>query len=401
MSKSQKSRRSSRSKKSKRTSKSKKSRRSSKSKKSKRSKKSKKSGKSRSKSKKKSKRGKTKSRSKSRKGRSKSLLSKSRKSRMSPSRKSEKVIPKETFESGTDPIDFFSTRVLFDKGHKDELENDHLSSATKVPSLARTKDWSKSRCLKLVMELRAQPHEDRIRNFRTLESIYVNPREIDIFTEEEAIYNAHVLRNRFETQHLNELPTEEYELKMYEIDQKARRSIQVLSNFLLLSKHSHKDIIDLLRDEQLFIATTEIESKSYKDNMAVATKTVKALHYQNNVPVLESIPETLDHNPQAIAITDNLESPIKPTISKSLGLDIDHNNVIKLLLRVRNLYQALSEVMHILELILQQREMFTNHESILNQTVKEYLGRIKEGKGKGALGPRDAVIPTEKILIKG
>jgi len=33
-------------------------------------------------------------------------------------------------------------------------------------------------------------------------------------------------------------------------------------------------------------------------------------------------------------------------------LDVDHNNVIKLLLRVRNLYQALSEVKSILQLIL-------------------------------------------------
>lgn len=44
------------------------------------------------------------------------------------------------------------------------------------------------------------------------------------------------------------------------------------------------------------------------------------------------------------------------------------------------MYQAVSEVMHILELILQQREMFTNSDSILNQAVKQYLDDKKEGK---------------------
>ena len=57
-----------------------------------------------------------------------------------------------------------------------------------MPSVAKSKDWAKSRCLKLVMEFRLLPHQERNRNYRTLEQIYLNPREIDIYTEEEDIH---------------------------------------------------------------------------------------------------------------------------------------------------------------------------------------------------------------------
>ena len=103
------------------------------------------------------------------------------------------------------------------------------------------------------MEIRLLSQQDKMKNYRTLEQIYLNPREIDIYNEEEAQYIAHVLKERLETTHLNEVPTDDYEFQMYEIDQKARRSILVLSNFLLVSKHAHKDILDLLLDEELFI----------------------------------------------------------------------------------------------------------------------------------------------------
>lgn len=69
-------------------------------------------------------------------------------------------------------------------------------------------------------------------------------------------------------------------------------------------------------------------------------------------------------SPNSIKAQQTEESPLPKNqgtdAQKDLHIDIDHNNVIKLLMRVRNLYQAVSEIMHILELILQQREMFTN-----------------------------------------
>ena len=57
-----------------------------------------------------------------------------------------------------------------------------------------------------------------MKNYRTIEQIYLNPREIDIYNEEEAQYIAHVLKERLETNLLNEAPTDEYEFQMYEID---------------------------------------------------------------------------------------------------------------------------------------------------------------------------------------
>ena len=272
--------------------------------------------------------------------------------------------PKTFWDAACDPIDFFSTRVLFDKG-QDQLDSEH--NTPRIPSLAKTKDWSKSRCLKLVMEQRALPREDKMQRAKTLEEIYLNPREIDIFTEEEATYNAHILRHRFETGNLNEDPKNADGHYLYEIDQKARRTIQVLSNFLLLSKNAHKDVLDLLRDENLFIATqgmdgglskTSSSFQEYRDSIGVMTPTVKALHYQMRAP-MDSIPENVPENegqPLPMAVTGRDASPHRRSFygqsSEQLMLDVDHNNVIKLLLRVRNLYQALSEVKSILQLIL-------------------------------------------------
>ena len=57
---------------------------------------------------------------------------------------------------------------------------------------------------------------------------------------------------------------------------------------MLLSKHAHKDIIDLLRDENLFISTLEdnINSRiysNYSDAVGVMTPTLQALHHELKV----------------------------------------------------------------------------------------------------------------------
>ena len=74
---------------------------------------------------------------------------------------------------------------------------------------------------------------------------------------------------------------------------------------------------------------------------------------------MDSIPENVPENegqPLPMAVTGRDASPHRQSFygqsSEQLMLDVDHNNVIKLLLRVRNLYQALSEVKSILQLIL-------------------------------------------------
>ena len=67
----------------------------------------------------------------------------------------QEIKPSNFWDTGTDPIDFFSTRVLYNKG-------DSIDSEAKRPSIAKSKDWAKSRCFKLVMELRILPREDRV-----------------------------------------------------------------------------------------------------------------------------------------------------------------------------------------------------------------------------------------------
>ena len=68
------------------------------------------------------------------------------------------------------------------------------------------------------MELRILPRDDHLRQVRLLEQIFLNPREIDIFTEDEAAYNAHILKQRYDTQHLNVIPNTDHEFYLYEID---------------------------------------------------------------------------------------------------------------------------------------------------------------------------------------
>ena len=64
----------------------------------------------------------------------------------------DEVKPSNFWDTGTDPIDFFSTRVLYNKDQGDSIETDR-----KKPSIPKSKDWAKSRCFKLVMELRILP----------------------------------------------------------------------------------------------------------------------------------------------------------------------------------------------------------------------------------------------------
>ena len=69
-------------------------------------------------------------------------------------RRSEDVQKK--WDSGCDPIDFFSTRLLYDKGDKDK----------KMPSKVKTTDWAKSRLLKLILEIQELPDEDKMKEIR-------------------------------------------------------------------------------------------------------------------------------------------------------------------------------------------------------------------------------------------
>ena len=171
------------------------------------------------------------------------------------------------------------------------------------------------------------------------------------------------------------MPNTDHEFYLYEIDQKARRTIQVLSSFMLLNKNVHRDILELLRDEDLFITTLNDQiqpgiTSKYKDSIGLMTPTVEALHFEVKAPTPE--PDDQDANPLPLAVTDIKQSPLKKSFEK-MRVDVDHNNVIKLLTRVELLYQTLNEIVQILELIVQQREMFTSPDSLLHQMMIDYL----------------------------
>lgn len=170
---------------------------------------------------------------------------------------------------------------------------------------------------------------------------------------------------------------------------------------MLLGKHAHKDILDLLRDENLFIATLDDAVRpaaifqDYRDGIAVRTPTVRALHHEYQAAPAED--EEQEHNPLPLAVADIKKSPLKQSFEK-LRVDVDHNNVVKLLLRVRGLYQTLQEIIQILELIVQQREMFTSPESLLNQMV---VGFLQHDQKPTDVQKKSGDNTPEKVLVKG
>lgn len=197
------------------------------------------------------------------------------------------------------------------------------------------------------------------------------------------------------------MPNTDHEFYLYEIDQKARRTIQVLSSFMLLNKNVHKDILDLLRDENLFITTLEKEIQpgifsNYKDSVGLMTPTVQAL--QNDLKAQSLVEEdNTDYNPLPLAVNDINNSPLKKSFEK-MRIDVDHNNVIKLLTRVKTLYQTLNEIVQILELIVQQREMFTSPDSLLHQMMIDYL---ENDTRPNNLQRKSSDNTPERVLVKG
>ena len=81
-----------------------------------------------------------------------------------------------------------------------------------------------------------------------------------------------------------------------------------------------------------------------------------------------------------------------------MRVDVDHNNVIKLLTRVELLYQTLNEIVQILELIVQQREMFTSHDSLLHIMMMDYL---QNDVKPSSLQRKSSDSQPERVLVKG
>jgi hypothetical protein len=57
-------------------------------------------------------------------------------------------------------------------------------------------DWYGSKMYLMVLEMMGLPDKNRLRKSRKLEKQFINPSELDIWTEEEAAYNARILMKK-------------------------------------------------------------------------------------------------------------------------------------------------------------------------------------------------------------
>lgn len=98
----------------------------------------------------------------------------------------------------------------------------------------------------MVVEFMSLPQQNRIKLSKRVEKKYFNPFHLDIFSEEETNYNASLLRKKREAK-----DDQAYDqMQLEDLNKKARHTIQVLSDFLLLSVASEDDVIDQLQIEK-------------------------------------------------------------------------------------------------------------------------------------------------------
>ena len=104
-----------------------------------------------------------------------------------------------------------------------------------------------------------------------------------------------------------------------------------MSHFLLIKHNQNMDIIDHLKEENLHIATKEPisidESKPFSPTMKTSDGIIKCGQYKDNIGKNTVPSNTVKHFLQNVP--DNDASIIK--------LDVDPNNLIKLMLRCRML----------------------------------------------------------------
>ena len=161
----------------------------------------------------------------------------------------------------------------------------------------------------LVNELLHLPPKNRSQNAKQLERTFFNPEKIDIFTEKEAEYNQSLLRNKYKL--ASAVVEDQYEeLIIDELFAKSKRTIQVLSNHLMLNKAVIDDIIDPKNPSQ---SPKKTSTKSRASSQSPGSSIILLKKpYQNQ------------------------------------GHRSDIQTTIKLLIRCRKLYQAMQELKHIL-----------------------------------------------------
>ena len=184
-------------------------------------------------------------------------------------------------------------------------------------------DWARSKLFKLVKELVNLPAKNRLARAKELERDFCNPENADIFTEEEAGYNASLLRKGGSRGQAGSKETYDADLLVL-LYKKARRTVEVLSDHLLLSTASvEEDIADQLEKQ----------------------------------------------NPSSPKSAEKRTSII---LRKHLYQRVTINTVIMLLLRSKKLYQAMYEVRKILVLVLKHDEMFNREDGPIYACIQKY-----------------------------
>lgn len=92
-------------------------------------------------------------------------------------------------------------------------------------------DWKNASVFQLVHNLMNLPAQGRIQKAKELDKQFLDVDNEDIFTENEANYNAMLLKKRDE--HKQEPYSQEILMGLF---LKSKRSVEVLSEYLLLSK---------------------------------------------------------------------------------------------------------------------------------------------------------------------
>ena len=203
-------------------------------------------------------------------------------------------------------------------------------------------DWAYSKLFDLVEKLVNLGPENRVEKAQNLETHFCDADNLDIFTEEEANYNASLLRKRASRQSGAQEPFKADVLE--EVYQKARRTVEVLSERLLLSTGT-EDVVDQLRlGEQQSSATSPL-------NAATASL----------------------------------------ILLKNMYKRININNVLKLLIRSKKMYEAMYEIRRILVLIMKLEAMFDLEDSAMYGCVVKY-----EDDAELELDKAD-----ESVIVKG
>lgn len=198
------------------------------------------------------------------------------------------------------------------KNESKQAESDKHEEPPKEEE-APPRDWYQSGVHKLVLELMALPKAGQREAAKRLETEFCNPDKLDIFTEDEAGYNASLLRQKG-INNVQAAQDEAHDDELLEaLYHKATRTVELLSEHVLLSTLTQEEIMAAVQEALL-------NSSMVTREAAVGGSSIVLAHEDY----------------------------------KKVGVD----TVIKLLLRCKKLYLCLQDVKKLLQLIVKQEELF-------------------------------------------